>query len=325
MNPCAIGSGVASASMAIPGPSLLQPGRVLVPGSNFGGAYGPTSLVAAQQALGSAGPPGGVQSGLEDLAGGAGRRRARDTAIRVAIERGGQDAQNAIQLATLEALERLQSNRGRADDPLDILGGDDVDGELQKLSTGVRGVYGLQRIMQSIEQQPLRWCTICDEAMARSLGSHVTGMPWSAQRYGAERIRFQKFPDLERFWCMLAALHALHRGGQYDLMGARVSQFLKCIEQTVCASGSWKMSWSLSGLPDPRPGAGVHHGLATPAEIAASVQWVKDSKAVDEIVRKELAQTPQTPGGPGGPGDQNKRARQYKGGKGQKEENPAPQ
>eukprot|EP00971_Amphidinium_carterae_P301282 5985953-Amphidinium_carterae.2 len=164
--------------------------------------------------------------------------------------------------------------------------------------------------------------------MSRSLGTHVTGMPWSAQRYGTERIRFQRFPDLERMWCMLASLHSLHRSGQYDLIGARISQYLKCIEQTVCAGGSWKMSWTLTGLPDPRPGGGVHQGLATPAELAASMQWVKDTRAVDEILKKELGQAPQTSGGPGGPQEQvpKKSKPPFRGGKaGQKEDHPAPQ
>eukprot|EP00971_Amphidinium_carterae_P214965 4266026-Amphidinium_carterae.1 len=319
-------------NMAIPTTSLLQPGRVLGAGLSCGGAPGGSSLLDAQRALASIGGPGGLAGqgaqGMEDLTGGIGRRRARDTAIRMAVERGGQDAQNALQLATLEALERIQSGRQRVDDPLDLLGGEgDLDGELQKLSSGVRGVYGPQRIMQSIEQQPLRWCTLCDEAMARSLGTHTSGMPWSAARYGAERIRFQRFPELERFWCMMACLHALHRAGQYDLMGARVSQFLKSIEQTVCAGGSWRMSWTLTGLPDPRPGGGVHQGLATPAEIAASMQWVKDTRAVDEIIKKELGQGGQAQGGPGGQGEQNKRPKPFKGGKAgpQNQDHPAPQ
>eukprot|EP00971_Amphidinium_carterae_P312682 6214702-Amphidinium_carterae.1 len=327
-------AGVMPSSMAMPTASLLQPGRVLTPGLRFGDPIADNSLLSAQQALAGVGPPGGVPSTgfpvTGDLAAGVSRRRARDTAIRMAVERGGQDAQNALQLATLDALERLQNGRTRTDDPLEMLGEDcDLDGELHKMTSGVKGVYGLQRIMQSIEQQPLRWCQICDETMARSLGTHVTGMPWSAQRYGAERIRFQRFPDLEKFWCMLAALHALHRSGQNELVGARISQFLKCIEQTVCAGGSWKMSWTLTGLPDPRPSGGVHQGLATPAELAAGMQWVKDTRAVDEILKRELAPGSQVPGGPGGSSDQQgKKPKSYnKGGKGgqNKDDHPAPQ
>eukprot|EP00971_Amphidinium_carterae_P150990 2994411-Amphidinium_carterae.1 len=205
---------VAAPHMAMPTSSLLQPGRVLQPGSSFGAPAGGNALGAAQHALAGIGPPGvtqGARGPLDDLAGGVGRRRAKEVAIRMAVERGGEEAHSALQLATLEALERLQQGRSRNDDPLDVLGEDDLDGELNKLTTGEKGVYGLQRIMQSIENQPLRWCAICDDAMARSLGTHTTGMPWSAQRYGTERIRFQRFPDLERFWSMLACLHALHR------------------------------------------------------------------------------------------------------------------
>eukprot|EP00971_Amphidinium_carterae_P003408 67227-Amphidinium_carterae.1 len=57
----------------------------------------------------------------------------------------------------------------------------------------------------------------------------------------------------------------------------------------VLHGGSWRVSWSLTGVPEPRPaGAGaLYQGLSSAAELAASVQYVKDAHALEEIMRKQ--------------------------------------
>eukprot|EP00971_Amphidinium_carterae_P200657 3981818-Amphidinium_carterae.2 len=71
---------------------------------------------------------------------------------------------------------------------------------------------------------------------------------------------------------------------------------MKAVEQTVLHNGSWRVSWALTGLPEPRPGGALHQGLSSPAEIAASVQYMKDARAIEELVRKETMPTSTTPG-----------------------------
>eukprot|EP00971_Amphidinium_carterae_P258469 5130034-Amphidinium_carterae.1 len=78
---------------------------------------------------------------------------------------------------------------------------------------------------------------------------------------------------------------------------------MKAVEQAAHQGGSWRLAWCLTNLPEPRPSNQLQYGLSTPAEVAASVQFLKDSKTVEELVRRETGtggETPQSLGGSGG-------------------------
>eukprot|EP00971_Amphidinium_carterae_P007500 148835-Amphidinium_carterae.2 len=228
----------------------------------------------------------------------AGRERGADSALRLAIEQGGETASAAVQLAMLETLERLASGNGgdrrqkdaRGDTLEELLFGSDDPGGTQdsagKFGSGVRGVVGMQRISQSIDAEPDRWSTLFDLNVYRSLGSDLTGAPWSCHRYGMEKINFGKHGDLKKFWFLLSTLHALHRGGKIQLLGAKIAQFLKAVEVTVVMGGHWSVSWALTGVADPDPSSSVHGGLTTPLEVATAIAFVKDAKVLEEATKK---------------------------------------
>ena len=84
---------------------------------------------------------------------------------------------------------------------------------------------------------------------------------------------------------MIAALHSLSRAKNHKLLDARLGQYLKAIEQSVLARGSWQMAWLLTGLPEPRPQGHVNQGLAHPAEFAAGVAFMRETRVLEEAVR----------------------------------------
>eukprot|EP00971_Amphidinium_carterae_P237666 4718202-Amphidinium_carterae.1 len=94
---------------------------------------------------------------------------------------------------------------------------------------------------------------------------------------------FGKHADLERFAHLLCHLHPLHRTQLFELLkiGARISQYLKTVKQIVLDGGSWKVSWSLTGVPEPHPTGSLYQVLSSAAEVAASVQFPKDSKTIE--------------------------------------------
>eukprot|EP00971_Amphidinium_carterae_P153531 3043828-Amphidinium_carterae.1 len=240
----------------------------------------------------------------------AGKPRVSESAYQALAEGSPIDAQAAVQLATLEALEKILKRQTGGGDPLeDLADEDDFETGLGKVTGGARGAYAMQRMNRSIpvEAAPQRWLQMCDDAMAKALGVHVTGLPWSALLYAQQRIRFGKCLDLERMFHMLASLHAAHRSNDHALVGARISQYMKATEQAVNQGGNWRLAWCLTNLPEPRPGNHLQYGMSSPAEIAASVQFLKDSRAVEELVRKEATgETPQNTGGPTGGWNQNR-------------------
>ena len=88
-------------------------------------------------------------------------------------------------------------------------------------------------------------------------------------------------------WAMMASLHALHRSGQHDLVGAKVSQFLKAIELSARSGGSWKFAWLLTDLPEPRPRhGGVSESLAHPAEFAASAAFLREQATLEAAAKR---------------------------------------
>eukprot|EP00971_Amphidinium_carterae_P151484 3003437-Amphidinium_carterae.1 len=156
----------------------------------------------------------------------------------------------------LEALQRLSTGRQGNGDEIDVLLDDetaDLDGNIQKLAAGSRGAAAMYRLHQHIEKHPAIWSAKMDHAMYTALGCQHTSMPWSASRYFQERVVFGRHVELERFAHLLCHLHSLHRSQQYELLGAKISQFMKATEQTVLHGGSWRVSWSLTGVPEPRP------------------------------------------------------------------------
>ena len=151
---------------------------------------------------------------------------------------------------------------------------------------GAKGAASLLALNRAIEREPQKWSPHVDAAAFSELGCDVAGMPWSMTLYGRQRIRFRRLEDHERFGEMLASLHALHRSQQYDLLVARIGQFLKATRQSVNANGPWRLAWLITGLPDPRPRAGqAARGLARPAEFAASVACLRETEALESALK----------------------------------------
>eukprot|EP00971_Amphidinium_carterae_P170056 3369557-Amphidinium_carterae.1 len=269
--------------------SMLAPGRfqqsVPAPGKASACAPPPPRVLEAQQLVASLPVPSGVVPEKERMS----RERVADATLREAIERGGAEAKTEVQLAMLQALQKISHPRSAEDDLDGLLEGDEFDENVNKITSGAKGAAALMRLHQLIEKNPASWSAKFDRSMYVALGCDHTQMPWSANRYFAERVAFGRHVELERFAHMLCALHALHRTGQHELLGARVSQFLKAVEQTALHNGSWRISWSLTGLPEPRPSGALNQGLSCASELAASVQFLKDAKTIEELVRRETA------------------------------------
>eukprot|EP00971_Amphidinium_carterae_P295040 5858825-Amphidinium_carterae.1 len=254
--------------------------------------------------------PSVLPAGPRDLEPGVprqGRERGADTALRLAIEQGGETAATAVQLAMLETLERLANSGERKvreprGDTLEelLFGGEESQASGSEGSTrlggGVRGVMGMQRICASIDAEPERWSMLFDQSVYRSLGSDLTGAPWSVHRYGQEKINFGRHGDLKKMWFLLASLHALHRAGKFPLLGAKIAQFLKSIEVAVTMGGQWSVAWPLTGVADPDPSTTVHGGLTTPLEVATAIAYVKDARILEEASRKAASSSTQPAG-----------------------------
>ena len=73
--------------------------------------------------------------------------------------------------------------------------------------------------------------------------------------------------------------------GDFKMVNARIGQYLKTIEQSTLAGGSWKMAWLLTGLPEPRPQGQINQGLTHPSEFAAGVAYLKETKVLEQPVR----------------------------------------
>eukprot|EP00971_Amphidinium_carterae_P220048 4368088-Amphidinium_carterae.2 len=227
------------------------------------------------------------------------RERQVDLDIRSAVMQGGADAQTAVNLALVEALERISGKgSGETDDVFaEFLGG---DGSSSDSDRKARGSEQLLKLAKAIERSPDRFSAQLDMAAAKACGAFHTNLPWTMEMYGERNIRFGRLEGHERLFAMLAHLHGLARAGQGPLMAARVGQFLKATELSIQCGGSWKLAWVLTGLPEVRSHSAnmLGRGLAMPAEYAATVSYMKDMATLETAIQK----SDDTPGGHGVPG-----------------------
>eukprot|EP00971_Amphidinium_carterae_P185339 3679994-Amphidinium_carterae.2 len=305
-------------------PSLLSPclgGAALPVARPMAGAPSPSGGSAAYQSMladarrALPGVPAGsglssahVMPGAE-TSGAAGRSRGIDQSIRDAVMGGGQSASAALQLATLEVLERLAGkDQKKEPETLEehLWGAGASSSRTEADDTAVGGAKGqhhLLRLQRLQQTHPQQWSALTDMAASKAVGSDTTGLPWSMELYGRQRLSFSaRQQDLPRCWLMLCALHSLSRQGDYAALDLRITQFLKAVEQATLQNG-WSMAWLLTGLADPSPSQVGNSGLAHPQEMAAAVQQVKDRKTLQEALRK----VDQEQGSEGAGGNQNRR------------------
>ena len=294
------GGGQPPLSLLPSGPASV--GSILAPPPKGGGLSYQAALAEARRLI--EGPPlhkGGppprrVPSGLPGHLGGDGedpaprpaRERRVDLDLRQAVAKGGADAQVAVNLAIIEALERV-GHKGVSDE--DIIGeffaqDNPFDPETTKASAS-HGARSLAHLSRAVERMPEKWISQVDHAAARALGSDLNGLPWTMELYADRMLRFRN-EHLERTWAFLAHLHGLSRRGEHLLLAARIGQFLKATELATQCNGSWKLAWALTSLPEVRSCAAgaVGKGLAMPAEYAATVAWLKDQQTLEAAVKK---------------------------------------
>lgn len=188
----------------------------------------------------------------------------------------------SVLLATLEALASLrEGGRGRRraaggeEDPWMTCCGELTAGSSEGLrGLGSKGAAAVMRLNRAIEKEPEKWSRHVDEAAERSLGSDVSGLPWSMQEYGRQKLWsvVRNQAGLERMWSLFAHLHVLHRRRQHGLLGARLGQFLKAVEATA-------------GILDSRPRSGGAGGLVHPAEFAAVVAFGRELRSMEDSLR----------------------------------------
>eukprot|EP00971_Amphidinium_carterae_P004707 94274-Amphidinium_carterae.1 len=153
-------------------------------------------------------------------------------------------------------------------------------------SSGAKGQQHLLKLQRSQLLFPQQWAMLADQAASKAGGSDSTGLPWSMELYGRQRLTFNsRQGDLQRCWLMMCSLHSIIRQGDLAAVSLNVTQYLKAIEQATL-QGSWQMAWLLTGLADPTPNAIGNPGLAHPQEMAAAVQQVKDRKTLQEALRR---------------------------------------
>eukprot|EP00971_Amphidinium_carterae_P304621 6053436-Amphidinium_carterae.1 len=153
----------------------------------------PPRVVQAQQLVSSLpGPPGLATEG-ERMA----RERATDATLREAVERGGTDAQTAVQLAMLAAIQKIAGQRNSSDEFDDLVEDEDFESNMGKITSGARGAAALMRVHHLIEKNPNAWSARLDRSMWTALGCDHTNLPWSAHRYFTERVTFGRHVELE--------------------------------------------------------------------------------------------------------------------------------
>ena len=275
--------------------------RVLLPGETVAGlaaaAVVGSAASEARDALGvsSAGraPPEGAPRNNPERIGGA--------ALREMVLCGWASADRALQVAMLDALERIEGHLGRAagspapDDitPGDLFfggGGGDLDGALRGLQSREAG--SLPRLEQAITREPEKWIEHCNLAAEMVLGADVTGQSWSMEAYGRRVIGFGRPVEPERTWRLLANPHTLHRRGPPAvlLMHAKTDQYLQAVG--TARGGNWEMAWCYADLPEPRPRERLGRGLAHPTESAAGVSHLREMRAHEDAPRGTTTLSP---------------------------------
>eukprot|EP00971_Amphidinium_carterae_P319445 6348733-Amphidinium_carterae.1 len=181
--------GAAAASLLAPGRISAKPQGPPPPIAPPGERAYMASLQEARNLLPS--PPDGMPvpvGGSREEIPGPGRAQLSNAALRMAVERDGDSANMALQLAMLETLERLGSAGGRrgADHPVTLeemlAGGSDEGGtssELPNKLSGVRGILGMQQLCRSIDAEPEKWSVLFDQSVYKALSCDLTGAPWS--------------------------------------------------------------------------------------------------------------------------------------------------
>eukprot|EP00971_Amphidinium_carterae_P233386 4632065-Amphidinium_carterae.1 len=319
----------------VPLPSLLSPVRSTpmptVPPAMGRAAAGPRayqeSVAEAKRLLEVPGACAPAHTARLSEGVSAGRARQTDTALRMAVEQGGTQASMALQLAMVDALERLGSGATSAaamereprtlEDFLLGVGGSHIsEDKAASAFGGAKGLANMQRLARSIEERPAQWSEAFDTSVWRSLSCDVTGAPWSLQRYGQERLHWGNHRDLQRFFWMIAAMHALHRSGQMELLGAKLGQCAKAIEVALLMQGHWAVAWQLTGIADPQPHSALHAGLAHPTELSSSLAYLKEVKLMEEAAKRGgLPTAPDgEPSGSKGPNSGAAKPKQQRGG-----------
>ena len=304
---------------AAPGflPQSTVPGNSILASPKYGAAGGTSYQAALQEARRLIDgpplqqglvPPRRVPSGVTGDGGPLlsvehrpGRERAVDAELKVAVAKGGADAQMAVNLAIIDALERVGQRSGLGDEDLigDFFAHDNpLDPDATKASTS-HGARSLAQLSRAVERNPERWIAQVDQAAARALGADHTGLPWTMELYADRMIRFRN-EHLERTWAFLAHLHGLSRRGEHLLLAARLGQFLKATELAAQCNGSWKLAWAMTSLPEVRScsAGSVGKGLAMPAEYAATVAWLKDQQTLETAMKKGEPEPKPKGGGP---------------------------
>ena len=149
---------------------------------------------------------------------------------------------------------------------------------------GGRGAGNLLRLSRAIERDPDRWSQWFDSHVARKLNCHVTGLPWSLELYGQQKVRFGQLERHQYMWQMVCCLHSLHRAGEHAQVGAKLGQFAKAIEASVMSKGRWDYAWLYTGLEDPRAHLSGAKGLIHPAEFTAAVAYTREVRSLDEYI-----------------------------------------
>eukprot|EP00971_Amphidinium_carterae_P232376 4611291-Amphidinium_carterae.3 len=295
-------------------PSLLARGRIPPPGVPGAHQQAPAAgsrayagaMAEARGLLGDHGNSSGWPPPNPEQAPPLGRERQVEQSLKGVVEAGG-DINMAVQLAILQQLERMgekgDKEKTQPKTLEDILYGapglveSDATGASSSGGLTTKGSQTLLRLQRSQEQYPAAWANLTDERAIRELGSDQTGMPWSMQTYGQQRLVFPaRHEHLHRMWTMLCHLHTLSRMGKHQEVDLAITQFLKSIEQATMANGSWKIAWSLTGLPDPVEKSTA--GLTHPQELSAAIQHVKEQRTMEDLLRK-------AGGNLGWPGQQN--------------------
>eukprot|EP00971_Amphidinium_carterae_P266826 5292873-Amphidinium_carterae.3 len=159
---------MASAPWSSPGPGL--------PGYAAAGSHGPTVAskiaearelvagitphvgsggVSAAAAAAPSSVPAGFPPGHSIEREKGSRGKISDTVLQAAIERGGQDAQTAMNLAMLQTLQRLAGQK----DPEDLDGlleedAAELDSTISKMASGAKGAAALYKLHEPVERHP---------------------------------------------------------------------------------------------------------------------------------------------------------------------------
>eukprot|EP00971_Amphidinium_carterae_P352125 6492443-Amphidinium_carterae.1 len=238
-------------------------------------------------------PSGGPEG---EGAGRPARERGVDSALRQAIEQGGETASSAVQLAMLETLERLanpQDRRGRetrGDTLEELLFGSGEEEDSTKHRCRPRS---LERAFRSI--------------CVQGLGVRFDWSPLVMPSIWAREDTFCSTLGFEANVVSIVDPPCTSPQRKGPTSWSKDSAIPKGYRVATTMGGHWAVAWTLTGVVDPEPSSSVHNGLATPLEVATAIAFVKDSKVLEEASRKTGGQSHGQEGGQswGSPANQN--------------------